>query len=271
MARPLPSGNKLARLFLPAWTIAVLVFLYLPIVLLVVYSFNNSQRSLDVSAAWHGFTLRWYRLMWLDEDLVQAVKNSLIIAAATMSASVALGTSAAWMLHRFRFPAPGGIQVLVLLPMIIPEIIMGVSLMLLFRAIGLQRGYLTVIIAHVTFCFPFVMAAVQARLVGLDPSLEEAAMDLGATPRQAFFRIIVPYLLPGIIAGAMLAFTLSLDEFMVTYFTYDAGSTTLPVRIYASVKAGMKPTLNAVSTLFVVATAILVLLSDAIGRRAKRS
>ena len=127
-----------------------------------------------------------------------------------------LGTCAAWMLHRFRFPAAGGIQVLVLLPMIIPEIIMGVSLMLLFRAIGMQRGYLTVIIAHVTFCFPFVMAAVQARLVGLDPSLEEAAMDLGATPRQAFFRVIVPYLLPGIIAGAMLAFTLSLDEFMVT-------------------------------------------------------
>jgi len=159
----------------------------------------------------------------------------------------------------------------VLLPMIIPEIIMGVSLMLLFRAIGMQRGYLTVIIAHVTFCFPFVMAAVQARLVGLDPSLEEAAMDLGATPRQAFFRVIVPYLLPGIIAGAMLAFTLSLDEFMVTYFTCDASSTTLPIRIYSSVKAGMKPTLNAFSTLFVVVTAILVLLSDAVGRRARRS
>jgi len=271
MARPLPSGNKLARLFLPAWTIAVLVFLYLPIALLIVYSFNNSERSLDISAAWHGFTLRWYRLMWLDADLVQAVKNSLIIAAATMAASVVLGTSAAWMLHRFRFPAAGGIQVLVLLPMIIPEIIMGVSLMLLFRAIGMQRGYLTVIIAHVTFCFPFVMAAVQARLVGLDPSLEEAAMDLGATPRQAFFRVIVPYLLPGIIAGAMLAFTLSLDEFMVTYFTCDASSTTLPIRIYSSVKAGMKPTLNAFSTLFVVVTAILVLLSDAVGRRARRS
>lgn len=269
MARPLPWGNSLARLILPAWTIAVLVFLYLPIVLLVVYSFNNSDRNLDLSAVWKGFTLRWYRLMWQDRQLTDAVLNSVIIAFATTVVSVILGTGAAWLLHRFRFPAAGWLQTLILLPMIIPEIIMGVSLMLLFRSIGLGRGYTTVVIAHVTFCFPFVMAAVQARLAGLDPSLEEAALDLGATPRQAFFRVIVPYLLPGIIAGALLAFTLSIDEFMVTYFTCDAESTTLPVRIYTAVKSGLKPTLNAVSTLFIVATTLLVLAADAV--RGKRS
>jgi spermidine/putrescine transport system permease protein len=152
-------------------------------------------------------------------------------------------------------------------PLIIPEVIMGVSLMMLFRAIGLELGYTTVIIAHVTFCFPFVMAAVQARLAGIDPSLEEAAMDLGATPARAFFGVIVPYLMPAIIAGALLSFTLSLDEFIVTYFTYSAESITLPIRIYGMVKTGVKPTLNAVSTLFIVGTALLVLGADALQRR----
>ena len=270
MARPLPSGISFARLILPAWTIAVLVFLYLPIVLLVVYSFNNSDRNLDLSAAWRGFTLRWYGQIWQDEQLTLAVENSLIIAAATTLVSIVLGTGAAWMLHRFRFLLAGGLRTLVLLPMIIPEIIMGVSLMLLFRAVGLQRGYVTVVVAHVTFCFPFVMAAVQARLAGLDPSLEEAALDLGATPRQAFFRVIVPYLLPAIVAGGLLAFTLSIDEFMVTYFTCDAQSTTLPVKIYTAVRSGLKPTLNAISTLFIVGTTVLVLVSDAVNSRARK-
>jgi spermidine/putrescine transport system permease protein len=252
---------------LPGWTFLVLVFLYLPIVLLIAYSFNNSPSNLDLSAHWYGFTLRWYQRMAADRLLMSAVQNSLLIGAAVTALSVVLGTAAAWLLYRYRFPGARGIGTLIVLPMIVPEIIMGVSLMLLFRAIGMQRGYLTVIIAHVTFCFPFVMAAVQARLAGMDPALEEAAMDLGATPTRAFVRVIVPYLMPGMIAGALLAFTLSIDEFMVTYFTCDADSVTLPVRIYTAVRAGLNPTLNAVSTLFVVATAVLVLGADAARRR----
>ena len=256
-------GNNLSRRLLAGWTYLVLAFLYLPIVLLIIYSFNNSQ----INAVWHGFTLRWYGKIWGDDELLNGLENTLIIASVTTVVSVILGTGAAWLLHRHRFAGASAITTLAVLPMIVPEIIMGVSLMLLFRAIGIDRGYTTVIIAHVTFCFPFVMAAVQARLVGIDPSLQEAAMDLGATPFVAFFRIIFPYLLPGIVAGGMLAFTLSLDEFIVTFFTTDAASQTLPVVIYSRIKRGLNPTLNAVSTLIVVTTAIFSLAADVLRRR----
>lgn len=263
------SGNIISRLLLPAWTFAVLAFLYIPIVLLVIYSFNQSP----LNVVWKGFTLQWYVDAWNDRLLREAVENSVLIAAVSTLVSVALGTLAAWMLHRYKFPATAATTTLLVVPMIIPEVIMGVSLMLLFQATGVSRGYLTVIISHTTFCFPFVMAAVQARLAGLDPALEEAALDLGATPAGAFFRVIVPYLLPGILAGAILAFALSLDEFVVTNFTCNAGSTTLPVCVYnAAHTEGVKPTLNAVSTLIIVATAVLVVAADAVrGRRSGRT
>lgn len=263
MSQSPAAGYNFARRALSAWTYIVLAFLYLPIVLLIVYSFNNSQ----LNAVWHGFTLRWYGEIWRDDALLGALWNSLIIAGITTAISVVLGTGGAWLLYRNRFPGTRAITTLAVAPMVAPEIIMGVSLMLLFRAVGMELGFTTVIIAHVTFCFPFVMAAVQARLAGLDPSLSEAAMDLGATPAAAFFRVIVPYLLPGIIAGAMLAFTLSLDEFIVTYFTCNAGSQTLPVVIYSRIKPGLSPTLNAASALIVAATTALAIASDALRRR----
>jgi spermidine/putrescine transport system permease protein len=264
MSHPPAFGKNFARRCLAGWTYAVMALLYLPIVLLIVYSFNKSP----LSSAWQGATLRWYKAVWADQNLVDAIENSLIVATAATVLSVILGTLAAWLLHRYKFPAASAIYTALVTPMIIPEVIMGVSLMLFFRAVGVELGFTTVIIAHVTFCFPFVMAAVQARLAGLDPSLEEAAMDLGATPAVAFFSVILPYLTPGIIAGAMLAFTLSLDEFVVTYFTYDARSMTLPVRIYSAIHgASARPELNAVSTLFIVATAILVVGADAAKRK----
>jgi spermidine/putrescine transport system permease protein len=258
-------GKNFARRCLAGWTYAVMAFLYLPIALLVIYSFNSSPLSI----LWSGFTLKWYAAVWHNEQLIDAIENSLLIATAATVISVILGTLAAWLLHRYKFPATAATYTLLITPMIIPEVIMGVSLMLFFRAIAVELGFITVIVAHVTFCFPFVMAAVQARLSGLDPSLEEAAMDLGATPARAFFRVILPYLTPGIVAGAMLAFTLSLDEFVVTYFTYDARSMTLPVRIYTAIHgSGGRPELNAVSTLFIVATAILIVTADAVRGRA---
>jgi spermidine/putrescine transport system permease protein len=263
MSHPRFGVSKIYSSLIGGWTIAVMAFLYLPIILLIACSFNSSESALH----WTGFTLKWYRLIWRDQGLVLAVENSLIIAAVTTVASVILGTGAAWLLYRYLFPAQRIFYTLLYVPLIIPEVIMGVSLMMLFRAIGLELGYTTVIIAHVTFCFPFVMAAVQARLAGIDPSLEEAALDLGATPAKAFFRVIVPYLMPAIIAGALLSFTLSLDEFIVTYFTYSAESITLPVKIYGMVKTGLKPTLNAVSTIFIVLTAVTVLGADALQRR----
>jgi spermidine/putrescine transport system permease protein len=263
MADSRVNAPKILSSLIGGWTIAVMAFLYVPIILLVACSFNSSENALH----WGGFTLKWYRLIWQDDGLVLAVENSLIIASVTTVLSVVFGTAAAWLLHRYRFPMQQSIYTLLYVPLIIPEVIMGVSLMMLFRAIGMELGYTTVIIAHVTFCFPFVMAAVQARLAGIDPSLEEAAMDLGATPAKAFFRVIVPYLMPAIVAGALLSFTLSLDEFIVTYFTYSADSITLPLKIYGLVKTGVKPTLNAVSTLFIVGTAVMVLIADVMQRR----
>ncbi|MDB5291990.1 MAG: transporter permease [Phycisphaerales bacterium] len=265
MSHAPPLGNTFARRLLAAWTTAVLAFLYLPIVLLIVYSFNNSL----VYGVWKGFTLHWYAEIWRDDTLLTALQNSLIIAAITTAISVVLGTIAAWLLHRYRFPAARAVTTLAVLPMVVPEIIMGVSFMLLFRGVGLELGYMTVIISHVTFCFPFVMAAVQARLAGLDPSLEEAALDLGATPARAFMKVIVPYLMPGIVAGAMLSFTLSLDEFIVTFFTCSAQSQTVPVMIYNEIKLGLSPKLNAISTLIVAATVVLTLAGDGIGRRSR--
>ena len=254
------------RAVLAAWTAAVLVFFYAPIAILVAYSFNSSR----LNVLWEGFTLRWYAAVWQDAVLVRSLRNSLIVAVATTLLSVALGTAGGWLLYRYRFPAARLIQTLVFVPMIIPEVILGVSLLILFVVIRLELGYATIIISHVTFCFPFVLVAVQARLSGLDPSLEEAAMDLGATPARAFGRVIAPYLAPAIVSGTLMSFTLSFDELIVTYFTASAGTRTLPLEIFGRVKKGLDPTLNAISTVFILATASMVVTTELINRRGRR-
>jgi spermidine/putrescine transport system permease protein len=273
-----PTGLKLMNVLLGSWTGVVFAFLYLPIVLLVVYSFNASR----LNVRWEGFTLEWYRKLAADSVLVTALKNSLIIASATTVLSVVLGTVGAWLLYRYRFPLRRLLNTLIFIPMVIPEIIMGISLLILFGVvfrwlISLQDlewmplwfaeldfgpGYLTVIIAHVTFCFPFVLVAVQARLSGVDPALEEAAMDLGATPFRAFWYVMVPFMMPAIISGALMAFTLSMDEIIITFFTAGPNSQTLPLLIFQRVKKGLDPSLNAISTVFILATAALVVLSE---------
>ena len=239
---------------LGAWTLGVMAFLYLPIAVLVAYSFNASR----LNVLWEGFTFRWYGALWHDAVLRQSLDHSLI---------VALGTGGAWLLYRYRFPAARLTMTLVLIPMIIPEVIMGVSLLMLFVTIGLELGYATIIISHVTFCFPFVMVAVQARLAGLDPALEEAALDLGASPATTFRLVLVPYLMPAIVAGTLMAFTLSIDELIVTYFTASAGTRTLPLEIFGRIKKGLDPTLNAISTLFILSTVAVVLAMEILARR----
>jgi spermidine/putrescine transport system permease protein len=245
------------------WTVLVMIFFYLPIAILIGFSFNTSRLNI----LWEGFTLEWYAAIWRDRVLVQSLNNSLIVAAITTVLSVALGTGGAWLLYRYRFPFLRLWQTLIFIPMIIPEVIMGVSLLILYVVIHLELGYTTIIISHVTFCFPFVMVAVQARLAGLDPALEEAAMDLGATPAGAFRRVLVPYLMPAIISGALMSFTLSLDELIVTYFTASAGTRTLPLEIFGRVKKGLDPTLNAISTVFILATVGLVVAAEILKRR----
>lgn len=251
------------RRLLAAWTVVVLLFFYLPITVLVVFSFNTSR----LNVVWQGFTLDWYAALWRDAVLVRSLGHSLVVACWTTVISVALGTAGACLLHRYRYRAASLLETLVFLPMIVPEVILGVSLLILFVVVGLELGYTTIVVSHVTFCFPFVMAAVQARLAGLDPALEEAALDLGATPAQAFAKVMVPYLSPAIVSGALMSFTLSLDELIVTYFTASASTRTLPLEIYGRVKKGLDPSLNAISTVFIVATALLVVATEALRRR----
>ncbi len=251
------------RRLLTGWTLLVMLFLYLPIAILVLFSFNESRLNIQ----WTGFTVDWYLKLWDDHVLMRAAQNSLIVATFSTAISVVLGTAGAWLLYRYRYRASGLLETLVFLPMIVPEVILGVSLLILFVTIGLQLGYTTIVISHVTFCFPFVMAAVQARLAGLDPSLEEAALDLGATPLQAFLKVLVPYLMPAIVSGALMAFTLSLDDLIVTYFTASARTHTLPLVIFGKVKRGLDPSLNAISTVLIGITVLALFITEALRRR----
>lgn len=282
----LPSGQKILDSLIASWTTLVFIFLYLPIALLVAFSFNSSRLNIR----WEGFTFEWYRALLDDTALMIALKNSVIIAAATTAISVILGTAGAWIFHRYRLPLRRVFGTLLVLPMLVPEIIMGISLLILFTAVThqLERwqeatsapewfsdleiglGFTTVVISHVTFCFPFVLVAVQARLAGADPALEEAALDLGATPLRAFWHVMMPYMMPAIIAGGLMAFTLSMDEIIVTYFTTGPDSTTLPLRIFGRVKRGLDPSLNAISAVFILATAVLVGISERIRNRSRQ-
>ena len=262
----IPSGLKLLDWFLCGWTALVFIFLYVPIAVLAIYSFNSSRLNI----VWEDFTLHWYARLWADGPLIQAAKNSLLIASVSTFISVIFGAVGAWLLHRYRFSLARSIQTLVAIPMVMPEILMGISLLILFATAGVSLGFTTVIIGHVTFCFPFVLVAVQARLQGLDPALEEAALDLGATPLQAFWYVIVPCLRPAIVAGALMAFTLSMDELIVTFFIRSAAATTLPIQVFGLARVGLNPMLNALSAIFIVATVAFVLFSNYLNKLSRR-
>lgn len=260
------NGFLRQRWLLGLWTLLVFAFLYIPILLLVVFSFNSSRLNIR----WEGFSLRWYSELFGNATLLTAFKNSMIVASFTTVLATALGTIGAWMLYRYRFPMQRTLGLLIFIPMVMPEVLMGASLMAEFvHLFKLPLGYITLIIAHTTFCFPFVLVGVQARLHGLDPFLEEAAMDLGATPFRAFWLVIVPYLMPAIISGALMSFTLSFDEYIVSVFTSGAASQTLPLKVYGMAKVGLNPQLNALSTIFILATILLVLGSQLITRKSK--
>lgn len=263
----IPNRASVTDRVLAFWTTAVIGFLYLPIAVLIVYSFNKSR----LNVVWEGFTLDWYRQLWSNDPLIAALENSLVIAVVVTAASLVLGTAGAWLLHRYRFLAHKLIHALVSLPVIMPEIIIGISLLSFYSALSIPLGYTTVVIAHVTFCFPFVLIAVQARLQGLDPALEEAALDLGATPLGAFWHVILPALRPALLAGGLMAFTLSLDEFVVTFFTSSARSATLPLRIYGLARIGLNPMLNALSTLLIIVTVGAAVFSARVRQFAKGS
>jgi len=233
---------------------AAYLFLYAPLAIVVLYSFNDSR----LNAQWVGFTLAWYEKLLHNEAMLVAARNSLLIALAAAAAATVLGTMAGFALHRYR---PRLLPPLVLATIAVPEILMGVSLLIFFVALNITLGMVSIILAHITFCIGFVALVVRARLAGMDESLTEAARDLGATPAQAFRWVTLPLIMPGVAAGALMAFTLSLDDFVITFFTAGAGSSTLPLQIYTMVKIAVTPEVNAVSTLLMLLTLTLILVA----------
>jgi len=240
------------------WSISALVyaFLYVPLVIVVVYSFNDSR----LNAEWVGFTLNWYRVLFNDEQMIGAAVNSLTIAVVSALAATALGTMAGIAIHRYK---PKLLPFMVITPVAMPEILLGVSLLLFFiQVMNLTLGMLSIIIAHITFCIGFVAIVVRARLAGMDESIFEAARDLGATPWQTFKLVTFPLIMPGVIAGTLMSFTLSIDDFVITFFTVGVGVTTLPLQIYSMIKIAVTPEVNAVSTLLMLLTLTTIIVAS---------
>lgn len=264
MSRSTGPLDYLARWPLRLWLAGVALFLYLPLFSMMVFSFNDSKRT----TVWRGFTTRWYGALLEDTDLLLAFGNSLTIALLSTLISLVLGTMLALLLWRFRFPGKTGLEGVLTLPIVVPEICLGVAFLVFFSTIfrwpselpwPLNLGAIT--IAHVSFSFSFVALVVRARLSGFNRDFEEAARDLGAGEWQIFRDILLPHLQPGLIAGALLAFTLSLDDFVITFFTSGPDTVTFPIKVYAMVRFSVTPEVNAASTLLIVLTAGLTALA----------
>ncbi len=260
---PLDYGS---RLWLKILFGAIFFILYAPIITLIAYSFNTDKRGI----VWRGFTFSNYTKAWNNDSLIDALTNSLVIALIATVFATILGALVAIMLWRFRFPFKAPYEGFMALPIVIPEICMGVALLLFFVNSGLMDFFVgliwpfnlgSIIIAHVSFCFPFVAVVVRSRLVGFNRQLEEASKDLGASEWQTFWSILVPYMKPGLIAGALLAFTLSLDDFVITFFTSGPETVTFPVKVYSLARRGVSPEINAASTVLIVITVVATVIA----------
>ncbi len=250
----------------PRWLIAisalVYLFLHLPVLVLVIFSFNDYKFSVD----WQGFTLQWYQRLLDRPDILRGLTASLIVGAAATVISTVFGTLLALALARQRFRGRRTMEGFLYLPVVTPEIVTGISLLLLFAWLRLPLGLTTITIAHVAFCISFVVIVVLARLEGMDENLEEAAMMLGADEITTFWKVTVPQLWPGILSGALLAFTMSFDDFVITSFVSGPGSSTLPIVVYGMVRKNVEPSINAISTIILFVTAILIYLADRMAR-----
>ena len=252
------------RRLLATHTVLVYLFLWLPIAVLAVFSFNAGRQT----AIWRGFTLDWYRRLLANDALLASVRNSLLVAALTTLIATVIGTLAALALRRAG--SHGGTLALLFLPMVIPEVVLGAALLTFFGTVGLRLSLVTVVIAHVVFSVSYVTLVVRARLAGLDPALEEAARDLGAGPVETFRRVTLPLIFPGIAASALLVFTLSIDDYVVTSFVAGVGATTLPLHVYSMLRVGVTPEVNAVSTLLLAGTIGLIVAAQWLLRGSSR-
>jgi spermidine/putrescine transport system permease protein len=251
------------RWWLRAWLALTFIFLYAPIAILVLFSFNDSRRNI----VWQGFTLDYYVKAANNLSLIEAFTNSLVIAVLSTLISVILGGLFALALYRFRFPGKPAVEAANQLPIVVPEICMGVALLVFFAEVGWPRGLpwplslSNIVAGHVAFSFPFVAVVVRARLAGFDRAQEEASRDLGASEWQTLRRVTLPYMRPGLVAGGLLAMTLSLDDFVITFFTSGPDTLTFPVKVYSMVRFGATPEVNAASTVLIVITIALTVVA----------
>lgn len=241
----------------------ILIFLYLPICVVVLYSFNNSKTTV----VWAGFTLDWYRRLLTNTRILEPLRNSLILAGFSCSIAAVVGTLGALGLSRMRFRAMGLLESVSSLPIMIPEITLGMAFLVFFAALSLPFGMLTLVLAHSTFCIPYVMLLVRTRLVGIDPSLEEAARDLGASGPRAFLTVTLPLLAPALISGILLAFAMSLDDVVISFFVTGPETNTLPVYVYGKLKTTVTPDINALCTLMLGCTVLAIAVSQLFSAR----
>ncbi len=254
--------EKKPSLWLRLVSLLIYAYIYIPIIILIVFSFNTQK----LNVRWEGFTLHWYEVLFNDANIGLATRNTLLIAITSTIAATIIGTMAALALQRYRFPGYTLIESALYIPVIIPEVVMGISLLAFFAFIQFSLGLLTITLSHISFNIPFVVLVVRARLHGFDKSIEEAAKDLGANEIITFWRVTLPTILPGVLSGALLAFTLSLDDYVITYFTAGPGSTTLPLRVFSMVRFTVTPEVNALSTIWIFTVFIMMLINQLLTR-----
>lgn len=250
-------------IFLRAYAILTYCYLYLPILILVIFSFNSQKLNIH----WESFSIEWYSKLFQDQEVLLATQNTLVIALISTLVSTILGTLAALALHRYRFPGYQFAESSLYIAVIIPEVVMGIGLLAFFSQLKVNLGLSTITLSHIAFSIPFVTLVVRARLHGFDRSIEEAAMDLGANGLKTFWHVTLPTIMPGVLAGALLAFTLSLDDYVITFFTAGPGSSTLPLRIYSMIRHAVTPEINALSTLWVVTVFVILVVGQLLQRR----
>lgn len=255
----------MARIFKWLFVALVLVLIYIPITVLVVNSFNANRYGIK----WGGFTWQWYEKFWHNESLMNAALNSLTVSVLAATVATIIGTLGALALHRYQFKGKGFLSSLVFVSMLTPEIVMAISLLIVFMTLGISLGFVSLVIAHITFCLPFVIVAVYSRLRDFDLKMLEAAKDLGASEARVFISIILPLALPAVVSGWLLSFTLSLDDVIVSAFVTGPSYEILPLKVYSMVRVGVSPEVNAISTLLLVVSIVLVVISQLLLRRGK--
>jgi spermidine/putrescine transport system permease protein len=256
-------SEKKPSLGLRLYAILAYAYIYLPILLLIIFSFNTQK----LNVRWEGFTLHWYQELFQDKDVFRATRNTLIVAFISTLVATVIGTLAALSLQRYRFPGYTLAESILYIPVIIPEVVMGISLLVFFAMINFQLSLTTITLSHIAFNIPFVTLVVRARLHGFDKSIEEAAMDLGANWFITFWRVTLPTIMPGVLAGSLLAFTLSLDDYVITYFTAGPGSTTLPLRVFSMVRFAVTPEVNALSALWILTVFVVLGIGQLLQRK----